>query len=122
MVLCFPWCKMLELQIASKLYSDCCRTDIADTLISIYLLFAEFVTSLPSATVVAERLCFHKHLSFCPQGVWGRCTPPLADTPPGQTPPPPRQTPPGRHPPETATAVDGTHPTRMHSCLHSRSL
>ena len=24
---------------------------------------------LPSATVVAERLCFHKHLSFCPW--WG---------------------------------------------------
>ena len=57
---------------------------------------------LPSATVVAERLCFHKRLSFCPTGERGRCTPhgqtsplgrhpradtPSSDTPPGQTPP-----------------------------------
>ena len=38
--------------------------------------------SLPSVTVVAERLCFHKRLSFCPRGRgvcggghawWGAC-------------------------------------------------
>ena len=46
---------------------------------------------LPSATVVAERLCFHKCLSVHR----GRCTPlpwqaePDSQTPPGQTPPPP---------------------------------
>ena len=55
---------------------------------------------LPSATVVAERLCFHRCLSV--HG--GRCTPPgrhppphSRQTPPGQTPPadtPPPQTPP----------------------------
>ena len=27
--------------------------------------------SLPSVTVVAERLCFHKRLSFCPRGGGG---------------------------------------------------
>ena len=45
---------------------------------------------LPSATVVAERLCFHKHLSFCPGGGVHHHT--------GQT-PPPADTPLGRHPP-----------------------
>ena len=55
---------------------------------------------LPSATVVAERLCLHRCLSV--HG--GRCTPPgrhppphSRQTPPGQTPPadtPPLQTPP----------------------------
>ena len=57
-----------------------------------YLLF------LPSATVVVERECFHKHVSRILST--GGCTPP-------------RQTPPS---PETASAVDGTHPTGMHSC------
>ena len=52
---------------------------------------------LPSATVVAERLCFHKRLSFCPRGGLvdtPRQTPLLGQTPPlgrhpshGQTPP-----------------------------------
>ena len=52
---------------------------------------------LPSATVVAERLCFHKHLSFCPHGELytplGRYPPPLplGRTPPGRPPPPPRR-------------------------------
>ena len=52
------------------------------------------------ATVVTERLCFHKRLSFCPQGGPGRH--PRADIPPSP-------------PQETATAADGTHPTGMHS-------
>ena len=59
--------------------------------------------------------CFHKHLSFCPWGVYA--THPWVDTP-RQTPPktdPQGQTPPGRHPPGTATAADGTHLTGMHS-------
>ena len=63
---------------------------------------------LPSATGVAERLCFHKRLSFCPHG--------------GCTHPPAKHTPLGRHPrqadtplPQTATAADGAHPTGMHS-------
>ena len=44
------------------------------------------------ATVVAERLCFHKHLSFCPRAeVY---TP--RQTPPGHTHP---RTPPWTHPP-----------------------
>ena len=43
----------------------------------------------PSASVVAERLCFQRRLSFCPQGGWG--VQPLVRSPghthPGQTPP-----------------------------------
>ena len=73
--------------------------------------------SLPSATVVAERLCFHKRLS----AHRGEVYTPWADTPfPRQIPPPTRQTPPPwpdttpNH--ETATSADGTHPTGMHSC------
>ena len=57
-----------------------------------------FLPSLPSATVVAERLCFHKCHS-----VHRGC---LADIPWADTPPPQ----------ETATAADGTHSTGMHSC------
>ena len=72
------------------------------------LLLNMLFISLPSATVVAERLCFHKRLSFCPGG---RCTPP------GQTPSwthPPTHT--HSDTPQTATAADGMHPTGMHSC------
>ena len=55
---------------------------------------------LPSATVVAERFCFHRCLSVHRVGevytlLW-------AETP---------------RPRHTATAADGTHPTGMHSCL-----
>ena len=50
-------------------------------------------SSLPSATIVAERQCFQKRLSV----------PPVKQTPPGQTPPPgqtlPRADPPDRHSP-----------------------
>ena len=58
--------------------------------------------------VVAERLCFHRCLSFCSHGV-PACT--GADIPPDRhpladTPPPP-----------TATAVEDTHPTGMPSCF-----
>ena len=51
-------------------------------------------SSLPSATVVVERLCFYRCLSI----LWGeRCTPPRADTHPHPHPNlPPRQA--GRHP------------------------
>ena len=70
--------------------------------------------------VVAARLCFHRHLSFCSQGgqTLGRPPTPQADppppgrhppgqtlpgqTPPGQTPPVGRHTP-GRHLPWTDT-------------------
>ena len=50
---------------------------------------------LPSATVVAERLYFHQHLSFCPRegGSARQHSPPRAD------PQLPRQTSLGRHPP-----------------------
>ena len=89
--------------------------------------------SLPSAAVVAERWCFHKHLSFCPQGVGGihplgrhplldrhpllGRPPPWVDTPslgrhplPGQT--PPGSTPLGRHP--LLSTGDGRYtPTRQ---------
>ena len=77
---------------------------------------------------VTARLCFHRRLSFCPQG-WGVCgrQPALRQTPP-----------PGRHPLPSAcwythplpsacwdnppprpaaTAADDTHPTGMHSCF-----
>ena len=47
---------------------------------------------LPSATVVVERLCFHKRLSFCPR--WGEVYTPW----PGRHSPLARQTPPGRPP------------------------
>ena len=69
----------------------------------------QFNTSLPSATVVAERLCFHRCL--CPQG---GCVHPWADTPPGQ--PPPVQipswadTPLGRYPPGRHPTPLGRHP------------
>ena len=79
---------------------------------------------LPSATVVAERLCFHRRLSVHRGGggvhplgrhsALGRYPP---QTPPGQTPPKadPLCPPPA---PETATAADGTHPATFHShCL-----
>ena len=59
----------------------------------IRLIVAMFL--LPSATVVVERLCFHRCLSVHRrEGVH----------------------PQGRHPPEMATVADGTHPTGMHSC------
>ena len=69
-------------------------------------------------SVVAERLCFHRRLSFYSQRVFGR------HPHPGQT--PPGSHPPDRHPltdtpapaPEMATAADGTHPTGMHSCFN----
>ena len=32
--------------------------------------FSTTTSYLPSATVVAERLCFYKHLLFCPQGAY----------------------------------------------------
>ena len=52
---------------------------------------------LSSATVVAERLCFHKRLSFCPQG--GVHAPPPTHTPwPGRQPLARRTPPPGRLP------------------------
>ena len=64
---------------------------------------------LPSATVVAERLCFHRCLSVHGGELY---------IPHGQTPHPPARHPLGRHPPgQTATAADGTHPTGMHSCF-----
>ena len=58
---------------------------------------------LPPATVVAERLCFHRCLSVHRGQVYTS----------------PRHTPPlDRHPaPQIATAGDGTHPTGMHSCF-----
>ena len=69
----------------------------------VLLLVANRATSLPSTTLVAERLCFHKRLSFCSrEGVRQTPTPRAAR----QTPPPPQ---------EMATAADGTHPTGMHS-------
>ena len=94
--------------------------------------------------VVAARLCFHRHLSFCsqegmyPSMHWADTS--QADTPLGRQPPPswadtptpwvdiPWQTPtpPGpwqthtpradTPPPPAATAADSTHPTGMHSC------
>ena len=92
-------------------------------------------------SVVAERLCFQRLLSFCsqvyPSMHWGRQPPadpsPWADThwqtpsradtnwedTPRLTPPgkhPPGQTPPPTQTPPTATAADGTHPTGTHSC------
>ena len=68
---------------------------------------------LPSATVVAERLCFHRCLSVhrgrgsvLDRHPSGRQTAPWADNPPGrQT--PPRQTP--------SPPANGTHRTGMHS-------
>ena len=71
----------------------------------------EAVQYLPSATVVAEILCFHKRLLFCPRVGW--CTPlgrhhPQTDTPRADT-----------LPPKTATAAEGTHLTGMHSCSQS---
>ena len=88
---------------------------------------SDAMTFLPSATVVAERLCFHRCLS----STVGKCTPPWQPDPPGrQTPswadtPWQADTPPlkadplptGRTPsPKMATTADGTHPTGMHSC------
>ena len=69
-------------------------------------------SSLPSATIVAERQCFHKRLSVPPlsRHPLGR-HPHLGRHCPGQT--PPTDTP----PPESATAAGGTHPTGMHSCF-----
>ena len=87
--------------------------------------------------VVAERLCFHRHLSFCSQGgMWQ--TPPPRQTPPPQADTPSQcRHPLGRYPSwqtsswvdtpwadtpwadtplGMATASDGTHPTGMHSC------
>ena len=65
--------------------------------------------------VVAERLCFHRRLSFCSQGgCILACT--GADTL--------RQTPPlwqTHSPPPTATAADGMHPTGMHSCFQFKN-
>ena len=58
---------------------------------------------LPSATVVAERLCFHRCLSVHRGEVY---------TPPGQA-----DTPRHLPPRQTASAADCTHPTGMHSCL-----
>ena len=59
---------------------------------------------LPSATVVAERLCFHRCLSVYEGAGVGRH--PLAGRYPQQA----------DTPPEMATAADGMHPTGMHSC------
>ena len=102
--------------------------------------------SLPSATVVAKRYCFHNRVSrilstgggvypvACYDTHTSRADTPQADTH-TQT-DSPRQTPLGRHPldrhplgrhspmqkthptptPEMATAADGRHPTAMHSC------
>ena len=68
----------------------------------------------PSASVVAERLCFQRRLSFCPQG--GEVYNPWSD--PLGTHTPDRHLL-DRHPPwQTATAADGTRPTGMHFCLH----
>ena len=55
---------------------------------------------LPSATEVAERLCFHKCLSFCPRGLGGVHPPPRQTRPPlwVDTPRPGRPPQPGRHP------------------------
>ena len=67
------------------------------------------VLYLPSATVVAERLCFHRCLSVHRGEMYitPRQTPPLGRHPPEQT--PPRQTP----APNMATAAGGMHPTGM---------
>ena len=65
---------------------------------------------LPSATVIAERLCFHRCLSVHPpRHTLPRQTSPWADTHLWAD--TPRQIP---H--ELATAADGTHSTGMHSC------
>ena len=117
-----------------------------------HLVVATAVGSVPEwfllitiCNIVAEGICFHRHLSFCSQGevsitaCTGANTPPgqtpLVQTPPcrhptGQTPPPlgrpptradtpPGRYPPGRHPPPlppTTTPKDGTHPAGMRSC------
>ena len=70
--------------------------------------------------VVAARKCFHRCLSFCPQGGGGVCqTPPGRSIPPAQTPPLDRHTPPGQthspgqtHPPPRQTPLRqiGRHP------------
>ena len=50
------------------------------------LLLNMLFISLPSATVVAERLCFHKRLSFCPGGeVYTSRADTFLDTPPQHT-------------------------------------
>ena len=95
---------------------------------------------LPSATVVAERLCFHKRLSFCLQGGLADTPPdtPWADTPwadtlwanipPRQTPPPWADTPradiPTRqtHPPWADTprqTPPGRHPPGDDHCWNA---
>ena len=72
------------------------------------------ILSLPSATVVAERLCFHKRRPFCPQGEvspLGRHPPGQADTSLGRQTPPWVDTPwPGRHLPGQADTPLGRHP------------
>ena len=91
---------------------------------------------LPSARVSAERLCFHKRLSFCPQGGGGVCLwvrgvfasgswgcvsaswsqgVVCLDTPSQR---PPRQTSPQQTlTPGLPLQRDGTHPTGLHSCF-----
>ena len=63
---------------------------------------------LPSANIVAARLCFHRRLSFCAQGG--------AETPPGHTSPlgrhPAMQTHPGRHTPLSSACWDTPPPRR----------
>ena len=74
---------------------------------------------LPSATVVAERLCFYRCLSVHRGGgVHPLGIPHWADTPLGRHPHPWADTP----PPEMATAADGRHHTGMHSCFNWTSI
>ena len=65
---------------------------------------------LSPATIVAERLCFYKHLSFCPSGSGVSARHPTLNQgrhPPDQTQTPPGKTPPGRRPsrPEADTPI-----------------
>ena len=67
-----------------------------------FAMYVKVTGLLPSATAVAERLCFHRRLWFCSQE--GVSAPVHAGIhPPGQV-----------HPP--VSAADGTHPTGMLSC------
>ena len=73
----------------------------------VYYPYDSVILYLPSATVVAERFCFHsrcKHLSVHREDVYTPLTPPRQTPPREDSPLPPM-----------ATAAEGTHPTGMHS-------
>ena len=84
-------------QQVTQNYSFCTFPDPTDHNLSFFTV----------RNVVAERLRFHRHLSFCSRGVypsmhWGRHPrgkhPPRQTPTPGQTPPPPVDNPPPRRP------------------------